>query len=37
MASEISANNPDLIESLRRNMGNPSQSNRDNNSPSSLF
>jgi len=34
MASEMSANNPDLIESLRRNMGNRSQSNRDNNSPS---
>ena len=33
MASEMSANNPDFIESLRRNMGNRSQSN---NPPSSL-
>jgi hypothetical protein len=38
MASELSANNPELIESLRRNMGSRSQSNRnDNNSTSSLL
>jgi len=27
MASELSANNPDLIESLRRNMGNRTEPN----------
>lgn len=38
MASELSANNPDLIESLRRNMGNRPQPNSDdNNSTSSLL
>jgi hypothetical protein len=35
MASELSANNPDLLESLRRNMGNRSQSNGDNNNSTS--
>ncbi|CAF1604031.1 unnamed protein product [Rotaria magnacalcarata] len=34
MASELSSNNPDLIESLRRNMNNPPQQNRNNNSGS---
>jgi hypothetical protein len=29
MAGELSANNPDLIESLRRNISNRSQPNRD--------
>jgi len=32
MATELSANNPDLIESIRRNMGNRPQPNEDNNS-----
>lgn len=31
MASELSANNPDLIDSIRRSMGNQQQSD-DNNS-----
>ncbi|CAF1325635.1 unnamed protein product [Adineta steineri] len=34
MAGALSANNPELIESLRRNIGNATQQNRDNNSPS---
>lgn len=33
MASEISANNPDLIESLRRNVPNQQPPNNDNSSP----
>ncbi|CAF4004846.1 unnamed protein product, partial [Rotaria magnacalcarata] len=32
MASELSSNNPNLIDSLRRNMTNASQPNRNNNS-----
>lgn len=32
MASELSANNPDLIESIRRNVGRP-QPGGDNNNP----
>lgn len=34
MASELSANNPDLIESLRRNMPNQQPPNNDNSSSS---
>lgn len=34
MASELSANNPDLIESLRRNAGNQGPTNPGNNPPS---
>ena len=32
MASELSANNPDLIESIRRNMGNRPQPDGNNDS-----
>lgn len=34
MASEISASNPDLIESLRRNVGNRGPNDPGNNPPS---
>ncbi|CAF3789914.1 unnamed protein product [Rotaria sp. Silwood1] len=34
MASELSTNNPNLVESIRRHMNNPSQSNTNNNSTS---
>ena len=34
MATELSANNPDLIESIRRNMGNRTQPDGNNDSTS---
>ncbi|CAF1561652.1 unnamed protein product, partial [Rotaria sordida] len=34
MANELSTNNPNLVESLRRNMSNQSQPNTNNNSTS---
>ena len=34
MASEISANNPELIESIRRNMGNSNRTQADGNDDS---
>ena len=34
MATELSANNPDLVESIRRSMGNQPQSNETTNSTS---
>ena len=37
MATELSANNPDLIESIRRNMGNRPDSNRNNNERTGLL
>jgi hypothetical protein len=37
MATELSANNPDLIESIRRNMGNRPDSNSNNTEPTGLL